>query len=342
MHAEVRVDRWPSGRSHLRSIEVAARIIGGLCARTLRFGAGISLEEVVLRHALGMDLDARPRGRRGGRDDAADPAGGDARRGATASRGARRCRASSGSRSRSPSARGRPAPRGRPLPRLPVRAGRTPAAVEAALRAGAAALDIVDATLKVLLVSTYELGHPPLGVAAPAGDPAGPRSRRPRCSTSSVDDWDPALAAWADQVAISVPMHTAARLAHEPRRRCIDGADRRASASTPACAPTSPTRSSAATPSSSSCAGSRTIRGHGDRAALPARDLLPAPERYAHLEVGDDVANPSASTEASVGCCAPLPALPGARRLRRSHPHHRRRHRAGRRRRSRSRPAPAT
>jgi hypothetical protein len=36
---------------------VAARSIGGLCARTLRFGAGIALEELVLRHALGMPLD---------------------------------------------------------------------------------------------------------------------------------------------------------------------------------------------------------------------------------------------------------------------------------------------
>ena len=42
-------------------IEVAARSIGGLCARTLRFGAGISLEEVILRHALGMPLDGLAR-----------------------------------------------------------------------------------------------------------------------------------------------------------------------------------------------------------------------------------------------------------------------------------------
>ena len=28
-----------------------------MCARTLRFGAGIALEELVLRHALGMPLD---------------------------------------------------------------------------------------------------------------------------------------------------------------------------------------------------------------------------------------------------------------------------------------------
>jgi biotin carboxylase len=52
VHAEVRVDG-----DHVHVIEVAARSIGGLCARTLRFGAGIALEELVLRHALGMPLD---------------------------------------------------------------------------------------------------------------------------------------------------------------------------------------------------------------------------------------------------------------------------------------------
>jgi hypothetical protein len=38
-------------------LEVAARSIGGLCARTLRFGAGVSLEELLLRHALGLPTD---------------------------------------------------------------------------------------------------------------------------------------------------------------------------------------------------------------------------------------------------------------------------------------------
>ena len=52
VHAELRVrDGVPW------ILEVAARTIGGLCARALRFGAGISLEEVVLRHALGLPLD---------------------------------------------------------------------------------------------------------------------------------------------------------------------------------------------------------------------------------------------------------------------------------------------
>jgi biotin carboxylase len=52
VHAELRID----GR-HLRVIDVAARSIGGLCARALRFGAGISLEEVIVRHAVGLPLD---------------------------------------------------------------------------------------------------------------------------------------------------------------------------------------------------------------------------------------------------------------------------------------------
>jgi biotin carboxylase len=56
VHAEVRIH---NGRVWV--IEVAARSIGGLCARTLRFGAGISLEEVILRHAVGLPLDGLAR-----------------------------------------------------------------------------------------------------------------------------------------------------------------------------------------------------------------------------------------------------------------------------------------
>ena len=48
VHAELRVS--PSGPVVL---EIAARTVGGLCGRTLRFGAGVSLEELVVRHALG-------------------------------------------------------------------------------------------------------------------------------------------------------------------------------------------------------------------------------------------------------------------------------------------------
>jgi biotin carboxylase len=53
IHAELRIDA--EGRPWL--LEVAARAIGGLCSRSLRFGAGVSLEELILRHALGLPLD---------------------------------------------------------------------------------------------------------------------------------------------------------------------------------------------------------------------------------------------------------------------------------------------
>jgi hypothetical protein len=35
-------------------IEIAARSIGGLCARTLRFGAGLSLEDLIIGRAIGL------------------------------------------------------------------------------------------------------------------------------------------------------------------------------------------------------------------------------------------------------------------------------------------------
>jgi biotin carboxylase len=52
VHAEVRA---PEGACIV--LECAARSIGGLCSRTLRFGAGWSLEEVLLRHALGVSVE---------------------------------------------------------------------------------------------------------------------------------------------------------------------------------------------------------------------------------------------------------------------------------------------
>jgi biotin carboxylase len=55
IHAEARIDA--DGRPWI--LELAARTIGGLCARTLRFAAGVTLEELVLRHALGLPIDPR-------------------------------------------------------------------------------------------------------------------------------------------------------------------------------------------------------------------------------------------------------------------------------------------
>jgi biotin carboxylase len=44
-------------------IELAARSIGGLCSRTLSFGTGMSLEEIILRHALGWPIASLELGR---------------------------------------------------------------------------------------------------------------------------------------------------------------------------------------------------------------------------------------------------------------------------------------
>ena len=44
-------------------LEVAARSIGGLCSRTLRFGTGMTLEEIILRHALGWPIETLTRER---------------------------------------------------------------------------------------------------------------------------------------------------------------------------------------------------------------------------------------------------------------------------------------
>ncbi|HTZ10129.1 MAG TPA: ATP-grasp domain-containing protein, partial [Acidimicrobiales bacterium] len=55
VHAELRV---AGGRAQV--IEVAARTIGGLCARTLSFSTGRTLEEIVVAHALGRPVDDAP------------------------------------------------------------------------------------------------------------------------------------------------------------------------------------------------------------------------------------------------------------------------------------------
>ena len=51
VHAELRLNTQGAW-----IVEVAARSIGGLCSNTLRFGDGVSLEEIVLRQAAGLDL----------------------------------------------------------------------------------------------------------------------------------------------------------------------------------------------------------------------------------------------------------------------------------------------
>jgi biotin carboxylase len=59
IHAELRLS--PAGP---RVLEIAARSIGGLCGRALRFGVGVTLEELILRHALGLGAEPPPREKR--------------------------------------------------------------------------------------------------------------------------------------------------------------------------------------------------------------------------------------------------------------------------------------
>lgn len=55
IHAEARI----AGDDGVM-IEIAARSIGGLCSRALRYGMGVDLEELILRHALDLQM---PEGR---------------------------------------------------------------------------------------------------------------------------------------------------------------------------------------------------------------------------------------------------------------------------------------
>ncbi len=141
IHAELRLDG-----DDVRVIEVAARSIGGLCARTLRFGAGISLEEIVLRHALGLPTDGLAR------EHAASgvmmlpiPRAGVL----TEVRGQAEARAVPGvvglEFTINPGRSVRPLPEGDRYLGFLFARGETPAEVETALRRGHAALDVVIA-----------------------------------------------------------------------------------------------------------------------------------------------------------------------------------------------------
>jgi radical SAM superfamily enzyme YgiQ (UPF0313 family) len=168
--------------------------------------------------------------------------------------------------------------------------------------------------VRLLLVSTYELGHQPLHVASPAAA-LRTAGHDVRCLDLSVEPWDPALAAWADKVAFSVPMHTAMRLAMRAAQ-----ALKSARPEVPVCfyglyAPVSRDLTLGRL-------ADRVIAGEYERALvawagtgasgaeldlsrqsfdLPARDLLPPLERYAHLALGGEE-RPVGYVEASHGC----------------------------------------
>lgn len=68
--------------------------------------------------------------------------------------------------------------------------------------------------MRVLLISTYELGHQPLGVAAAAAELRA-AGHVVSALDLAVEPWSEERLASVDAVAVSVPMHTALRLAVE-------------------------------------------------------------------------------------------------------------------------------
>jgi radical SAM superfamily enzyme YgiQ (UPF0313 family) len=192
--------------------------------------------------------------------------------------------------------------------------------------------------MRILLVSTYELGHQPLHVASPAAalERAG---HQVHCLDLSVQQWEPAAFEWAEAVAFSVPMHTAMRLAMRAA-----AAVRRIRPGLPLClyglyAPVSrdqtvgrlvdrviggeyePALVSWADALASGAPGQEVAEPdiHLERSnfELPARHLLPPLDRYAHLAL-DGGERPVGYVEASHGCAhlcrhCPVPAIYGGR-----------------------------
>jgi radical SAM superfamily enzyme YgiQ (UPF0313 family) len=189
--------------------------------------------------------------------------------------------------------------------------------------------------LRVLLISTYELGHQPLHVASPAAT-LRRAGHEVRCLDLSVQPWEPDALDWAQAVGFSVPMHTAMRLAINAARRV-----RREHPRLPICfyglyAPVSRElvstelagraiageyepalvawASELASPAAPAPACEQPIiqlqRGNFD---LPARELLPPLERYARLAVNGEE-RLVGYVEASHGCVhrcrhCPVPAV---------------------------------
>lgn len=152
--------------------------------------------------------------------------------------------------------------------------------------------------MRVLLISTYELGHQPLGVAAPAAA-LRDRGHDVRVLDLAIRDWDRALAEWAERVAISVPMHTATRLAFEIAPR-IDRPLACFGLYAAMCAPIAAALGGRDPVS----AVVRWVEGDSTVTIpppVPARDLLDPPSEYAHL-MHRGVRFPIAYVEASQGC----------------------------------------
>ena len=173
--------------------------------------------------------------------------------------------------------------------------------------------------MRALLISTYELGHQPLHAASAAGAllQAG---HDVRCLDLSVEPWDDAGVAWADAIAISVPMHTATRLAERAAQRIRQdhpdapiafyglyaGMEHHPKGAKFADAQIAGAYEHGLSAwlrrlDSPADATGRQVDLGRRSSVLPIRHLLPDISRYAHMALGDDE-SPVGYTEASRGC----------------------------------------
>jgi radical SAM superfamily enzyme YgiQ (UPF0313 family) len=166
----------------------------------------------------------------------------------------------------------------------------------------------------VLLVSTYELGNQPLGLAKPAAalEAAG---HQVRCVDVAVDPIPVAEFDWADRVAFSVPMHTAMRLALQvaesvrARRPELPlcfyglyaGGSRDLTVRSPADAVIAGEYESGLLSWAGGDDPGPVIQLTRKPARLPVRHRLPALDRYTRLAVGGEE-RLVGSVEASRGC----------------------------------------
>jgi radical SAM superfamily enzyme YgiQ (UPF0313 family) len=181
--------------------------------------------------------------------------------------------------------------------------------------------------VRVLLVSTYELGHQPLHVASPAAA-LRDAGHEVRCLDLAVEMWDPAAVDWAGRIAFSVPMHTAMRLAmkaaasvREQRPElpiCFYGLYAGVSRDRTVGSLVDRVIAGEYEPALVAWASGREdgtpelLLGRGSF-SVPARDLLPGLDRYARLLVGGEE-RLVGYVEASHGCVhkcrhCPLPVV---------------------------------
>ena len=190
--------------------------------------------------------------------------------------------------------------------------------------------------MNVVLISTYELGHQPFGLAEPAACLRA-RGDSVRTLDLAVESWDEDLVREADLAAFYVPMHTATRLAARliPRVKHLNS--RAHIAAYGLYAPTNEAylrelgvgtvlggefeaglkALADRLQSGVSCKTGEQLEQRisvaGQRFLVPDRSDLPALERYAFLRMADGETRVTGYVEASRGCkhrCRHCPVVP--------------------------------